>query len=156
MYRERNTIITQRITNIITMEKQIQVIENLLNIQDIDGKNSFNKQEIIDIVKQANSIIKTSKKDFATKEQRDTFNEIMSKITVDKKSNKDSVFYMVGDSVYMEQYLKTNDFYISYNDFWLVFETKFNLNYQEIKELLCGLLEEHLKCDVNTTIGYCL
>ena len=127
------------------MEKQIQVIENLLNIQEIVGKNSFNKQEIIDI--------ETSKKDFATKEQRDTFNGIMSKITGTKKSTyyTDSVFYMVGDLVYMEQDLKTNDFYIIYNDFWEVFETKLDLDYHETKKLLRGLLEEHLKCDVSTT-----
>lgn len=141
------------------MEKQIQVIENLLNIQEIVGKNSFNKQEIIDIVKQADSILsvidnETIKKDLATKEQCDTFNEIMSKITGTKKSSKypDSVFHMVGDSIYMEQDLKTNIFYIKYYDFWSVFETKFELKYQEIKELLRGLLEHHLKCEVNTTV----
>lgn len=140
------------------MEKQLKVIENLLNIQEIVGKNSFNKQEIIDIIKQANSMIsvvdiKTSKKDFATKEQREVFLDIMSKITGTKKSDEypDSTFYMVGDDVYMEYVLNSGTFYIKHYNFWQVFESKFNLNYQEISELLSVLLEDELRYKTNNT-----
>jgi hypothetical protein len=78
----------------------------------------------------------------------------MSQITETKKSDNypDSVYYMKGDCTYMERDLKTDDFYIRYNDFWKVFETIFNLNYKEISELLGGLLEEHLNCKVNIII----
>lgn len=142
------------------METEIKIVEHLLEIQELVGKRSFTKIEIIDIIKQVDTIVYNNsehmcdiKKDFASKEPYETFLNIMSKITGTKKSDKfpDSVFYMVGDSVYMQQDIKTNDFYIRYNDFWRVFETKHDLKYLEIKELLCGLLEEHLKCKVNTS-----
>lgn len=145
------------------METEIKIVEHLLEIQELVGKDSFTKNEIINILKQAKLIVSNqykkeenydvgSKSDFCTNEQRDTFNEIMSKITETKKIDKypDFVFYMVGDYIYMEHDLKNNDFYIRYTNFWSVFESNFNLNYKVISELLRGLLEEHLKCEYTT------
>ena len=141
-----------------TMENLIKIINNRLDEQSLLGKEYLSISEIKNILEQVNNLLSNvetneNKKDFCTKEQRDTFNEIMSKITGTKNSDEytDSVFYMVGDSVYMEQELKTDNFYIRYDDFWSVFKTKFNLNYQEISQLLRGLLEQHLNCKVNTT-----
>ena len=117
--------------------------------------------EIDNILSQVNVLVNSSSvkentennKDFCTKEQRDTFNEIMSKFTGTKKTKyqENSEFYVVGDSIYIEHNLKTHNFYIRYEGFWSVFESKFNLNYIETSELLRGLLKEYLKCEVNTT-----
>ena len=140
------------------MENLIKIINGRLDEQSLLGKEYLSSNEIKNILEQVNDLVYQAKnvdikKDFCTKEQRKTFNDIVSKFTGTKKYDKypDSVFYMVGDSIYMEQNLKTNDLYIRYNDFWLVFETKFNLNYQEITDLLHGLLEEYQNCKVNTT-----
>jgi hypothetical protein len=140
------------------MENLIKIINNRLDEQSLLGKESLTIDEFKTILEQVNNLVSNVEttevmKDFCTEEQRETFNEIVNKITGTKKSYKhpNSVFYMVGDSVYMEQDLKTNDFYIRYYGFWRVFETKFDLNYYEISELLRGLLEHHLKCEVNTT-----
>lgn len=136
------------------MEKNLQIVLNLLNNQELLGKESLTINEVKEIINNVDKItITDSKKDFATKEQREVFNDIMSKVTCLKKLDEytDSIFYIINDSVYMEQDLKTDNFYIRYGDFWEVFETKFDLNYEEIKELLRGLLEERLICKVNTT-----
>ena len=149
------------------MENLIKIINNRLDEQSLIGKEYLSINEIKTILEQVNdlvskkvsietNVISEAKKDFATKEQREVFNEIVSKFTGTIKIDKypDSVFYMVGDSVFMEQNLKTNNFNIRYSSFWAVFETNFNLNYYEISELLRGLLEQHLKCDVNITFLY--
>lgn len=143
------------------MENLIKIINGRLDEQSLLGKDSLTINEIKNILEQVNVLVskvesidtKETEKDFCTKEQREAFNEIVSKFTETKKSDKypDSVFYMVGDYVYMERNSKTNNFYIRYCDFWAFFETKFNLNYQEISGLLQGLLKHHLNCEVNTT-----
>ena len=140
------------------MENLIEIINNRLDEQSLLGKEYLSINEIKNILEQVNNLVSQSEiieanKDFCTKEQRDTFNEIVSKFTGTKEIDEypDSVFYMVDDYVYMELDLETNIFYIRYDNFWRVFETKFGLDYQEIKELLCGLLEEHHKYEVNTT-----
>jgi hypothetical protein len=143
------------------METSLQLFNNLLSNYKLIGRESLTMVEIDNILSQVNVLVNSSsvkenadiEKDFATKEQREVFLDIMSKITCTKTDNSypDSIFYMDNDSVYMEQDLKTNDFYIRYYGFWRVFETKFDLNYYEISELLRGLLEHHLKCEVNTT-----
>ena len=145
------------------MENLIKIINGRLDEQSLLGKDSLTINEFKNILEQVNDLVskvetnetKETKKDFCTKEQREAFNEIVSKFTETKKSDKypDSVFYMVDDSVYMERDLKTDNFYIRYYDFWLVFERKFKLNYQEISGLLRGLLEEYLNCNVNTTVS---
>lgn len=128
-----------------------EALEELINHYNDNYANKV-VEEICDTIKETSHKEEIIEKDFATKEQRETFNEIMSKVTCLKKSDKypDCVFYMVGDSVYMEHDLKTHIFYIRYNNFWRVFRTEFNLNHQEIGELLRCLLEEHLNCEVNT------
>lgn len=140
------------------MEKPIQIVLNLLNNQEILGKEYLSISEIkeilYDVDKMFNvNIEKDIENDFATKEQRDTFNDIMNKITVNKihKENPVNVYYMVGNSIYVVQDTITGDVYIRYSDFWEVFETKFKLNYKEIRELIQRLLEEHFKCNINTT-----
>ena len=130
------------------MEKSLKIIENLLNIQ-----------EIIDIVKQANSMtgscveIIRNKRDFATKDLYVVFLNIMSKIT-ERKTNKrypNSVFYMVADSIYMKQHIETNEFCIRYDDFWKIYETEFKLGNNEIRCLLRDLLDGHIGCHVTLT-----
>ena len=38
---------------------------------------------------------------------------------------------------------KYNEFWVSYKNIWSVYESKYDLNYQQIKELFKGILEEH-------------
>jgi hypothetical protein len=145
------------------MENLIKIINGRLDEQSLLGKENLSINEFRNILEQVNnlvSIVETTEvmKDFCTEEQRETFSEIMSKITGTKKDDKypDSIFYMVDDSIYMEQDLKTDNFYIRYKDFWSVFETISDLNSKEISELLSGLLAQHLNCKVNTTSKHSL
>lgn len=97
-----------------------------------------------------------TKSDFATKEQLDTFNEIMNRMTYEpiNFSHPNSVFYFVDGSIWMEQILNNNTFYIRYKDFWEVFESKFNLNYQEISKLLSLLIGKNLHFNITTKLEY--
>lgn len=158
---EKEDIKTSEIGNniMVNCENNISLIFTREALEElINDYNDIKKDEaIIKVID--NIILETSpkeeviEKDFATKEQRDTFNDIMSKITGTKKSDEypDSTFYMVGDDVYMEYVLNSGTFYIKHNNFWQVFESKFNLNYQEISELLSVLLEYELRYKTNIT-----
>jgi hypothetical protein len=119
------------------IDKMLSQVNDLVNSTNV--KEEIVKEEI--------------KKDFATKEQRDAFNEIISQFTGTKRLDdySNSVFYMVGENVFIERNLKFGNFDIRYSNFWEVFKSKFGLSYQEISDLLRGLLEEHFKCKVNTT-----
>lgn len=141
------------------METEIKIVEHLLEIQELVGKRSFTKIEIIDIIKQVDTIVYNNsehmcdiKKDFASKEPYETFLNIMSKITETKTTDKYPcwVFYMVGDLNYIQHNKKYDDFHIRNIGFWEVFEKEYNLKYQVIKELLHSLLEEHLNCKIDS------
>ena len=74
------------------METSLQLFNNLLSNYKLIGKESLTMVEIDKMLSQVNDLINSSivkeenvksviKKDFATKEQRETFNKIMSQIT---------------------------------------------------------------------------
>ena len=89
----------------------------------------------------------------ATKEQREIFLNIMNKITGTKTDDRypDLIYYMVGDLIYMTLN-KNGIFHIKYTGFWSVFESLFNFGYDEIRDVLCVLLEDYLNIEANATI----
>ena len=56
----------------------------------------------------------------------------------------DSLFYKKNDKTIMEQDLKNKDFWFHYNGIWSVFESSFDLNYQQTQDFLRSMLEVHL------------
>jgi len=58
-----------------------------------------------------------------------------------------------GDKLIFEQDFKNGYFYIKYSGYWLFLETNFNLNYDEIKELTTGVVNEVLNSKQYTTVG---
>jgi hypothetical protein len=74
------------------------------------------------------------------------FRELVSKFEIKLSDDyPDSIFYLIGDKIYMQQVKKRKNIFIRYEDFWSVFESKFGYNFQESRELLKGMLERHLK-----------
>ena len=63
----------------------------------------------------------------------------------------DEDFKEIRDKVIFWQELENEYFYISYKKIWSVFESKFRFNYQEIKDLTTGWLNEHTKLKQYTT-----
>lgn len=57
----------------------------------------------------------------------------------------DDIFYMKEHNVLIDYDLKTKIAWINNQIIWSVFESKFSLNNQQMRELMRGLLETHLK-----------
>ena len=149
------------------MNKQTEITKLRFREQELLlDKDTFTITEINNILLEVDSLFNNESSSMTTNSDTSTSNDnnsktpeqffksIMSKITGTKKIDNYPyyVYHMVGDKIYIEQDLKNNNFYIRSEDFWSVFETKFNLNYQETSELLRDMLEEYLKCKVNTTL----
>ena len=56
-----------------------------------------------------------------------------------------SILYVSGDELYIHQDSKNEHLLCHYYKLWLVFESKYRLDNQEIRGLLKGTLNEHLK-----------
>jgi len=60
-----------------------------------------------------------------------------------------SIFYKKDNVLLFEWNQKNGYFYCSYTKFWSILQSKYNLNYNEIKSLIKRLVEEHLiKTDI--------
>jgi hypothetical protein len=57
----------------------------------------------------------------------------------------DRIYYKKDKELLFEYNQKNGYFHCSYEKIWSVFESKFNLNYNEISSLIKGMVEEHLK-----------
>jgi len=57
----------------------------------------------------------------------------------------DEEFNEIKEQVIFWQDLKNKYFYVDYDKIWSVFKSKLGLNYQEIKDLTTGWLNEHTK-----------
>jgi len=64
--------------------------------------------------------------------------------------NKDIIIYFIGDQVYANHNTKTKDFFYNYDKIHSVLVSEFGLNYQKVKELIRGMVDEHLKLGVVT------
>ena len=71
----------------------------------------------------------------------------------------DIIIYSIGDQSYVNYYQKTKHFYYSYYKIYSILKSEFGLNVQKIKELIQGMVDEHLKLGVVTPFEcfkYCL
>ena len=89
-----------------------------------------------------------------SRHQKDAlFLELIEGYTIkESKDYPNRIFYMKGESVLIDYNLKTKYAWINYELIWSIFESKFSLNYQEVKELMRGLLETHLKLEGTTVL----
>lgn len=113
----------------MTKEEALLKIEELKNFIE----NNDNKKEI-----------ELSIKDFIL----ESINNCVIKF-----NNKylDSIFYFKNDTFMLEYNRKTEIFYISYPKIWSLLESKYSLNYYQIKGLTKGILEQYFNCKVDTT-----
>ena len=80
-----------------------------------------------------------------TKEER--FFELIQGMTPkwDKKNFPDNIRYYKGDTHWIDYNEKSGYLWIRYDGFWNVFEEEYGLSYQDIRDFLKGMLEEHFK-----------
>jgi hypothetical protein len=61
------------------------------------------------------------------------------------KDYTNSIFYTIDDNIYMEMILKNGYLWVNYNRVWSIFESKFGMEYEQIQDLIKGIVEEHFK-----------
>ena len=77
--------------------------------------------------------------------------EILDKVEfIYDKEKPDSEFYMVDGEILFEQDSKNRRFLIDYYKIWKVLESNYDFKYQEISELIQGMVWERLKRKVDT------
>ena len=76
-------------------------------------------------------------------EQEKLFFSLFNGLRLVKEYN--SIYFFNGIQYFFEYDLKYNVFYCSYSMVWVVFKNKYNLNDNEIIDLITGILERHLK-----------
>ena len=84
---------------------------------------------------------------------KEYFIEFLNSLTTKLDSKyPDYIFYLNNKGKIVIEYdKKSNIAYLDYYKIWSVFETKYHLKYQEIKELTGPMLEQHLKLKGVTT-----
>ncbi len=107
-------------------------------------------------------------KEVGINEVESILNQIKSKVNVKEDLKKDFIELLNDCTILFDNddidypkngellfyYRKSkNYFYIKYR-IWLDFQSKYKLNYQELKELLVGLVEEVLNYNGVTPVGY--
>jgi len=66
----------------------------------------------------------------------------------------DSIFYKKNNEILFKYDSKTGYFYCDYDDIWLIFQSKYHINYKQISELIKDKVEEHLKLKNVTPMYY--
>jgi len=75
------------------------------------------------------------------------------KIKVDLKKYSNSIYFFDQKDAYLGDYnLKREIFYVSLNKIWTILELKYNLNYNQIKDLIQSWVEQHFKLGPVTAI----
>jgi hypothetical protein len=100
----------------------------------IDGKEFDLSQELVDEIK--------GKLNNKEKEMEQFFLDCFNGCEILLKDG--SVYYKKEGKVIMEQDSK-NDYFWFHDKIWSVFETKYSMNYEEIKSFLKSMLYIHLK-----------
>ena len=67
------------------------------------------------------------------------------KIKIDEKEYPNHVFLFKNDEFYFYFNLKNRDFRVEYDKIWLIFQSKFQLNYDDIQSFMKYMLEKHFK-----------
>ena len=75
----------------------------------------------------------------------DLFSKLESKQSV---KVKEYIIYFIDDQIYANYNTKTKDFFYNYDKIYSVLKSEFGLNYQKVKELIRGMVDEHLKLGV--------
>lgn len=73
--------------------------------------------------------------------------KLLSEMTIkqDPEYYPNSLFFLLGDEIYMEQNKKHNNLWVNYDKLWSILESNFNLNNQEINDLIKLQVEKHFK-----------
>jgi hypothetical protein len=83
------------------------------------------------------------------------FKEQLTNLYISKsKQHNDILIYKKDDDVLFNYNEKNGWFYIDFNKIWSVFQSKYHLNYNEIKILTKDIVEEQLNLKVIITIEY--
>ena len=83
------------------------------------------------------------------------FKSILNNLTykaVDKEKYPNSVFFFKYNECFFEYNQENGHFWCDYNRVWLIFEAKYNMNYQQIKVFTKSKMEEHFKLRGLTTL----
>ena len=67
------------------------------------------------------------------------------KIKIDEEKYPNHVFLFKNDECYFYFNLKNRRFYVEYDKIWSIFQSKFELNYIDIKSFMKYMLERHFK-----------
>lgn len=109
------------------------------------------KLNINNLTQEQVEAIKTQIVEFEAKNSKPTpeqrFAELIQglEIKTDLENYPDSIFYFRGNEYWAEYDSKNNYFWLSYSKMWSVFEKKYGLNYEQVKELIGKKVEEHFK-----------
>ena len=121
------------------MKNKLQPVISLFNNKELFGsEHKFSSDEITEYLKIS-----------------ETFLNIVNKINSTKKSDNfpNSVFYMKGESIYIEHQFKTNFCTIRYDGFFSEIEKNGNC-YDTNMEILKSLLSGFLGCNITAVISY--
>lgn len=113
-------------------------------MEQIKIKCGFNfnspKKEWVDVVKYF------GRKEYGLVWFKQMLNQM--EIKENRKDYPNSVFFFIGDDVVMEQDEKYKRLFVDGDKIWVVFYFDFGYNYQEVRDLIKGMVEEHFKIGV--------
>ena len=90
-----------------------------------------------------NQIKSIPRKEFAKVWFKEQLNQM--EIKEDRKKYPYSIYFYINNKVVMEQDEKNERLWVNYKKIWSFFESEFNLNWLEIKDLIRDMVEEHFK-----------
>ena len=98
-------------------------------------------------------LVATLKSEVPTKTKEERFWQLFNGvIKEDKEKHPDSIFSFTKEGEFLWQYNSKNKrCWMSWKSIWSVFETEFNMSYQETQDFTSSLLEKHFKCKGLTT-----
>ena len=65
----------------------------------------------------------------------------------------DSIFYVKNDKILFQQDTKNKYFYVRYEDVWSIFESKYNMKFEQIQTFIIDTLDEVVKLHGHTPAG---
>ena len=106
------------------------------------------KQIIIDGTTYNLVPVEESKTEKPTKEER--FKQLIEGVdishpVVDFEKYPDSMFWFKGDKFLFEYDFKNKRLWVQYDEVWKVFESEYNMIYDDIQLFMKGRMEEHFK-----------
>jgi hypothetical protein len=132
------------IKNKIFEIKNKEIVKLLLN----KIRNELNDDQIYIIEKYVFGLHQDKEKDYEI-----WFKEMLTDLEISRSTNNTEYLIYKKDGEVLYNYNEKNEhFWISYDKIWLIFQIKFHLNYDEIKMLSKGMVEEHLNLNTNITI----